>query len=190
MGVDCIQSSDELSTRKECAFSEIFQRFAPADLALSPVRRRRKMTEVTIRALQPGDAETVAELSISLGYPAKAGELRLRMEALAGSNDRIALAATLHDVVVGWIEAAIERHLQSEPVVVIGGLIVRDDMRGKRIGQQLCQAVEQWAEQIGIARVRVRSQTKRVDAHRFYMREGYEQVKVSAVFEKNVLPQE
>jgi GNAT superfamily N-acetyltransferase len=146
------------------------------------------MTEVTVRALRPGDAETVAELSNSLGYPANADEVRSRMEALEGSNDRIALAAILQDSVVGWIEAAIERHLQSDPVVVIGGLIVRDEMRGKRIGKQLCQAVEQWAAHIGIARVRVRSQQKRAEAHRFYLRDGYTQVKISAVFEKNVLP--
>ena len=62
-------------------------------------------------------------------------------------------------------------------------------MRGKHIGQQLCQAVEQWAMQTGIARVRVRSQLKRTDAHRFYLRDGYKQVKVSAVFEKQVLCQ-
>jgi GNAT superfamily N-acetyltransferase len=111
------------------------------------------------------------------------------MEKLAARNDHIALAAVWQEMVVGWIQAAVEWHLQSEPLVVIGGLIVREDMRGKRIGQQLCQAVEQWTMQTGIATVRVRSQLKRADAHRFYLREGYMQVKISAVFEKQVLGQ-
>jgi GNAT superfamily N-acetyltransferase len=145
------------------------------------------MEKVMIRALGTDDAEAVAELSVSLGYPASADEIRSRMAAFAGQNDRMALAATWQDRVVGWIEASVERHLQSEPVVVIGGLVVRDDMRGKRSGQQLCQAVEQWAAQIGITKVRVRSQQKRADAHRFYLRDGYEQVKISAVFEKHLM---
>jgi len=87
--------------------------------------------------------------------------MRSRIEELADNNERVVLAAVLRDVVVGWIDAAVERHLQSPPVVVIGGLVVKDDIRGKRIGQHLCHAVERWAVRIGIAAVRVRSQLKR-----------------------------
>jgi GNAT superfamily N-acetyltransferase len=128
----------------------------------------------------------VAALSASFGYPTSAADMRSRIEDLTHSNDRVAFAAVSQDVVVGWVDAAVERHLQSKPVVVIGGLVVRDDMRRKRIGQQLCHAVEQWALKIGMAAVRVRSQMKRADAHRFYLRDGYTQVKISAVFEKDV----
>src|ERR1700744_3191020 len=116
------------------------------------------MDNVMVRALLADDAEAVAALSTSLGYPTGVSEVRSRIEALARNSDRLALAATVQDVVVGWIDAAVERHLQSEPAVVIGGLVVRDDMRGRRIGQQLCQAVEEWAVQIGVSTVRVRSQ--------------------------------
>jgi GNAT superfamily N-acetyltransferase len=144
---------------------------------------------VAIRVVRADDAETVAALSASFGYPASASEMRSRIKELADNKDRMAFAAVLQGVVVGWVDAAVERHLQSKPVVVIGGLVVRNDMRGKRIGQRLCDAVEQWAVQIGIAAVRVRSQLKRADAHRFYLRDGYTQVKISAVFEKDVLRQ-
>jgi GNAT superfamily N-acetyltransferase len=144
------------------------------------------MEKVTIRGLRADDAEGVATLSASLGYAVSTREVRSRIELIAGRNDRMAFAALLQDVVVGWIDAAVEQHLQSESVVVIGGLVVRDDMRGNRIGEQLCHVVEQWAVQIGIATVRVRSQLKRVDAHRFYLRDGYTQVKTSAVFEKHM----
>ena len=142
-----------------------------------------------VRALRVDDAEAVAALSAALGYPAREEEIRSRIQQLAENSERMALAAVLQDEVVGWIDAAVERHLQSESVVVIGGLVVRNDVRGRRIGQHLCQAVEQWAVQIGIATVRVRSQLKRADAHRFYLRGGYSQVKISAVLEKHVLLQ-
>jgi GNAT superfamily N-acetyltransferase len=141
---------------------------------------------IIIRAVQVDDAATVAALSASLGYPASAGDMRSRIEELAYDKDRMAFAAVLQDVLVGWADAAVERHLQSKPVVVLGGLVVRSDMRGRRIGQQLCHAVEQWAVRIEVATVRVRSQVKRADAHRFYLRDGYTQVKTSAVFEKTV----
>ena len=142
--------------------------------------------KVTIRAVRVDDAETAAALSASLGYPASAGEMRSRIEHLAYNNDRVVFAAVLQDVLVGWADAAVERHLQSKAVVVLGGLVVRADMRGRHIGRQLCQAVEQWAVQIKITTVRVRSQIKRADAHRFYLRDGYTQVKTSVVFEKTV----
>lgn len=145
------------------------------------------MEIVTIRVLRPDDADAVAALSASFGYPASASEVRPRIEVLADSKDRTAFAAVLQNAVVGWIDAAVERHLQSEPVVTIGGLVVRDDLRGNQIGQQLCHAVEEWAAQIGIAAVRVRSQLKRTEAHRFYLRNGYIQTKTSAVFEKHLL---
>jgi GNAT superfamily N-acetyltransferase len=141
---------------------------------------------LTIRGVRVDDAEHVAALSASLGYPASAEEMRSRIEELAGRSDRAVFAAVLGDQVMGWADAAVERHLQSRPAVVLGGLVVRDDVRGRHIGQHLCHAVERWAAQMGVATVRVRSQTKRVDAHRFYLRDGYVQVKTSAVFEKTV----
>ena len=125
------------------------------------------MNEVILRPLRISDAEVVATLNESLGYPTTADRVRSRLEMLVVSSERLALAAVWRDVVVGWIDAALEHHLQSETVVTIGGLIVRNDLQGNGIGRQLCLAVETWAAHIGIDAVRVRSQQKRTDAHRF-----------------------
>lgn len=147
-----------------------------------------RMEDMILRAVRTEDAEAIAALNESLGYPATVGTVRARLEALALGKDRTVLAAVSGSVVVGWIDAHLEQHLQSEPVITIGGLIVREDLRGHRIGQQLCCAVEAWAVQAGFGTVRVRSQQKRTGAHRFYVRNGYTQVKISAVFEKRVIP--
>jgi (aminoalkyl)phosphonate N-acetyltransferase len=135
------------------------------------------------------DAEAVATLNGGLGYPATTDSVRTRLELLLASKERLALVAVWCGIVVGWIDAALEHHLQSEPVVTIGGLVVSEDMRGNGIGQQLCLAVEAWAAQIGVTAVRVRSQQKRTDAHRFYARDGYKEVKTSLVLEKRISPQ-
>lgn len=139
-----------------------------------------------MRRLTVDDAAAVAELSEQLGYPASSELLRIRIETAARSQDRIALAALRNAELVGWIDAAVERHLQAEDTVVIGGLVVRASARGCGVGRRLCEAVEQWARERGFRRVRVRSQIKREDAHRFYLRDGYRQVKTSLVFEKTL----
>jgi len=140
-----------------------------------------------LRPLNPDDAPAAAELSTQLGYPATADDLRPRIESLASTPDHIVLAAVLNGRLTGWIDASIERHLQDPDTVNIGGLVVDDAARGAGIGKRLCEAVEAWARSRNIPTVRVRSQIKRTDAHRFYLRDGYRHVKTSLVFEKSVL---
>lgn len=141
---------------------------------------------VIVRSLELCDADAVAILSTQLGYPCTAAEMRQKIQRMTDSSDRAVFVATLDGTVVGWADAALERHLQAPDTVVLGGLVVDENQRGLGIGKLLCQAVEQWAISLGIALVRVRSQIKREDAHRFYLRDGYQHVKTSAVFEKKL----
>ncbi len=146
----------------------------------------RSAADVVVRRLAVEDAAAVAELSGQLGYPGKAEEMRRRIATMMRPEDRVAFAAVRGAELVGWIDAAVERHLQAEDTVVIGGLVVRESARGCGVGKRLCEAVEHWARERGFARVRVRSQIKREDAHRFYLRDGYRQVKTSVVLEKEL----
>jgi PhnO protein len=139
---------------------------------------------VSIRRLTVDDAEAAAELSSQLGYPSSPGDLRKRIEELSHTTDRVAFAAVVDGEMVGWIDAAMERHLQYAASAVIGGVVVREEMRGQGVGRRLCVEVEEWARSQSVPLVRVRSQIKREDAHRFYLRDGYRQVKTSLVFEK------
>jgi GNAT superfamily N-acetyltransferase len=144
----------------------------------------RDVTGLLIRRLVADDAEAAAELSGQLGYSSSAGDLRERIEELSRTADRVAFAAVVDGQMVGWIDAAMERHLQYAASAVIGGLVVREDTRGLGIGRRLCLEVEEWARSKSVPVVRVRSQIKREDAHRFYLRDGYRKVKTSLVFEK------
>ena len=147
----------------------------------------RDITALVIRRLTADDADAAAELSSELGYPSSPGDLRERIEEMSRTTDRVAFAAVVDDDIVGWIDAAMERHLQSPASAVIGGLVVREDTRGLGVGRRLCLEVEEWARSKSVPVVRVRSQIKREDAHRFYLRDGYRKVKTSLVFEKLVL---
>lgn len=138
-----------------------------------------------IRPVEIGDAVAVAELSGQLGYAASAEEIRQRIEAMRGiREDHLVLVACTNGEVVGWIGAEIARHLQSAPYMLITGLVVKDRARSLGVGKQLCRAAEEWSQRKGISIVRVTSRMTRERAHRFYLREGYRQIKTSAVFEK------
>ncbi len=108
------------------------------------------------------------------------------MQQLDRRSDRAAFVAELNAEVVGWVEVSLVHHLQSDPFGLIGGLVVRDGLRGGGIGRQLCQQAERWTLQQGISQIRVTSRSTREAAHRFYLRDGYRQVKVSMVFQKTL----
>jgi GNAT superfamily N-acetyltransferase len=141
---------------------------------------------VEIRRIIASDAEDAARLSGELGYPATADVMEHRIVRLADSPERAIYVACLDSAVVGWIDLGIAQHLQSEPYVEIGGLVVTERVRSKGIGSLLVSFAEQWAKEHGLTRVLVRSRITRERAHGFYERAGFMRSKTSAVFEKLV----
>jgi GNAT superfamily N-acetyltransferase len=145
-------------------------------------------SKLTIRRVKLADAEAVAALSGQLGYEASPEELRQRIAKLADCTENqavfVACMSGENTCLVGWIDVAITYHLQSAPFVLIGGLVVQDGMRGLGIGRRLCEEAEAWTRTKGISIVRVTSRSTRAGAHRFYLRDGYTEVKTSKVFEK------
>lgn len=141
---------------------------------------------VAIRAMALGDAEVVAALTGQLGYERTATDIARWIQAMAGVEEQAALVGCVDGAVVGWIELSIERRLQTAPFALIGGLVVADGVRGRGIGRRLCEAAEDWARERGMDKLRVTSRSTRPDAHRFYLRDGYETVKTSMVFEKKL----
>ena len=72
---------------------------------------------------------------------------------------------------------------------MIGGLVVSDRVRSRGIGRRLCERAEEWTRDQGLETLRVTSRSTREDAHRFYLRDGYREVKTSLVFEKPLTPE-
>jgi GNAT superfamily N-acetyltransferase len=151
--------------------------------------------KLNIRRVKLDDADTVAALSVQLGYQATGEQMRQRIARLATCEESQAAFVAclgpgsghptlLEGACVGWIEVAIVHHLQSEPFVLIGGLVVQDGVRGLGIGKRLCEEAEAWTRAQGIRVLRVTSRSTRLDAHRFYLRDGYQETKTSKIFEK------
>jgi GNAT superfamily N-acetyltransferase len=139
---------------------------------------------VSIRRARQEDAAAVAELCCQLGYAATEADIGKRLSMIQRNENQAVFVACAGYDLIGWIDVAITLHLQSQPFALIGGLVVKDGHRGKGVGQRLCDAAEEWAGQQGVSVMRVTSRSTRVDAHRFYLRDGYTDVKTSRVFEK------
>jgi GNAT superfamily N-acetyltransferase len=142
--------------------------------------------ELFVRSIEPSDAEQVSVLTEQLGYQRSAEDIRAWIEALPmRAKDRAGFVACIADEIVGWIEVSVQHHLQSEPHALIGGLVVKDGYRNRQIGLRLCEYVETWTWERGLDIVRVTSRSTRLDAHRFYDRNGYTLTKLSHVYEKH-----
>jgi GNAT superfamily N-acetyltransferase len=144
------------------------------------------VTEPVIREIVPSDAEAAARLSGELGYPASAEAMAQRILRLCGRPYHAVYVVSLDSEVVGWIDLAITSHLQSEPYVEIGGLVVAESARSNGIGGLLVRFAEEWAKAQGVQKILVRSRITRERAHAFYERAGFARVKTSAVFEKMI----
>ena len=140
-------------------------------------------TALHIRAIEPSDAEAVAALAFQLGYERTPQQILAWIETHEAST-QVAYVACREQEVLGWIEVSIVHHLQSAPHTLIGGLVVKDGTRGLGIGRLLCEQAEQWTRDHNLTTIRVTSRSTREDAHRFYLRDGYKQIKLSAIFEK------
>lgn len=155
-------------------------------ITISPSGTDEDVTGIAIRPLNTSDAEEVAELSTQLGYPVCAAVMEERIRNRAALPDRVAYAACIHNRVVGWIDVGVVHHLQADAYGEIGGLVVSEACRGRGVGARLVLRAEEWVKGRGLARMAVRSQIAREAAHRFYLRQGYERTKTSAVFSKTL----
>ncbi len=153
---------------------------------LVPIWKRREelLSAPFIREIRTEDAEAAAQLSTELGYPVTTAAMAQRIRRRAEMGGRAVFVALVDDVVAGWVDVGTTDHLQNEPYGEIGGLVVSEAYRSAGVGAALVLRAEQWIREQGLARVTVRSQIKRERAHRFYLRQGYERVKTSAVFSK------
>ncbi|MEO8504995.1 MAG: GNAT family N-acetyltransferase [Acidobacteriota bacterium] len=144
------------------------------------------MIEIILRAAGPGDAEAVARLATQLGYPTSREQAEERLRHVPEDPARLTLVALREAEVAGWMDVAARHTLDSEPYAEIVGLVVDEQQRGARIGEQLVAAGVEWARQRGVAELRVRSNVVRLRAHRFYERLGFATRKSQKVFAKAI----
>ena len=141
---------------------------------------------IVIRPVQTADAGAVAGLLEQLGYGAAGPDIASRLARVIVRSDHRFMVAEADGAVVGWIHSSISEHIDSEACVLIEGLVVNREHRGRGIGQMLLDDAEAWARTIGCSLVRLRSTAARTEAHKFYQHLGYTKVKTQYSFAKAV----
>ena len=140
------------------------------------------MPSARIRPAVLDDAAAIAVLLTELGYPTDAGSMRRRLEALFVEPEHASFVADGPNGVVGVAGVRLERGFELDGQYArLLVLVVGEGHRDRGVGAQLLAAVEAWAVERRASLVTLTSASRRVDAHRFYVRHGYGQTGVRLV---------
>ena len=140
----------------------------------------------SIRAARREDAARLPDLSRQLGYAVTDEDVAARLDVLLARPDHAILVAEEAGDVVGWIQVSLSVLVESPLTAVVGGLVVDERHRRRGLGALLLREADLWARRYGAARLRVPCNVTRADAHRFYEREGFREVKKQKIFERAV----
>jgi len=133
------------------------------------------------------DSAEIAQLTAELGYAADAKAISERLAGIVDQRNQLVLVAILEERILGWMQAHASVVLESGYRVEIVGLIVGKDSRRAGIGRSLVQRAELWARQLGANAIVVRSNTKRIESHRFYPALGFSTSKTQTVYRKHLM---
>jgi GNAT superfamily N-acetyltransferase len=136
-------------------------------------RRQAPPPEPVVREARPKDAAAVAALVAALGYDVGEAEVRRGIARLRKSGEP-PLVLELGDV-AGCLTWHVTDVLhRPRPVGRITMMVVAEGARGRGLGARLLAEAEQRLRDMGCGLVEVTSNVKRMRAHGFYQREGYE----------------
>ncbi|MBI2729812.1 MAG: GNAT family N-acetyltransferase, partial [Sphingobacteriales bacterium] len=116
-------------------------------------------------------------LNNQLGYPSEAEVLKENLSKVLSLPDNYLLVVEYEQKIIAWLNVRLVTTIESGTNSEIYGLIVDEAYRNKGIGKELICSTKEWARQHGIKKLRVRTNVKRLEAHRFYFREGFKEMK-------------
>jgi GNAT superfamily N-acetyltransferase len=146
---------------------------------------------IKIRQAEIKDVDRIASLCEQLEYSVTNQQIGQRLTKIKNNDAHIVYVAILEDeYVIGWAHAHISELIIIPTQAIIFGLVVDKNYRHNGIGRLLMQQVEQWANMLGCEGVILRSNIKRKEAHLFYEKIGYTNIKQSATFYKKLQSQE
>jgi len=139
-----------------------------------------------IRGAHVTDLEDVRTLTAQLGYQVDSATLLPRLSHALSSGDQQIFVAEMDGRVVAWVHAALWQFLETGRVGMIAGLVVDRRHRRHGVGGLLMGHAEDWIAAQGCSSVRLWSSAGRVEAHRFYERLGYQNLKTQYSFGKSL----
>lgn len=140
--------------------------------------------KTTIRELIRDDVRFVPPLMHELGYPLDEEEVLFNLDQIRLRNG-IILVAECDGKVVGCLSAVVNAGLAEGVFGEIVSLVVTREYRGTGIGGRLVKQAEDWFRP-QVRKIRVRANSIRLEAHRFYKSLGFKEIKTQISFMKHV----
>ena len=142
---------------------------------------------ITIRTAQPEDAQVIALLSEQLGYPTSTEDMLRRLDFVQKDEDHAVYVVEFADNnIIGWIHVHTCGLIISDFIAEIKGIVVEEKHRDHGVGRMLMVHAEQWAKKKGCKTMWISSNIMREGVQYFYERIGYNNIKTSRVFHKDL----
>ena len=138
----------------------------------------------TVREASIGDADGISQVSSCLGYTqSSTEESKKRLEEVLASDTDIVWIYQDGTKIKGWIHLFVALRLASEKFAEIGGLVVDQSHQRSGIGRKLVETAIKWSEQNNLS-LRVRCNSEREGANKFYKSMGFKVQKQQIVHEQ------
>ncbi len=137
---------------------------------------------ILIRSIEKKDTNSIVSLSHELGYQVNAETVDFLIESILNDEKQWAFVAEKNNEVIGFVHAFYALRLTTPPFIEIAGLIVSENERSNGLGKMLVNYIELNCAQN--LKIRVRCNSNRKDAHRFYTNNGFSKQKEQLVFIK------
>ena len=129
---------------------------------------------MNIRLAETKDVPGISVLLEQLGYPKAKNFLTEKVQQLLADTNHELLVYEEDQIVLGFISVHFEPQLAvSGDFAIVSYLCVDDAARSKGIGKKLLDRVTMIAKDRNCDRIQLHSNIRRLDAHRFYEREGF-----------------
>ncbi len=138
--------------------------------------------EIKIRQASLEDSRSIAKLSGQLGYETEFKVQQNRLKPILLSKEDCIYVATHNDQLIGWTHGFYTLRVETDPFVEIGGLVVDENFRNKGVGKKLVEFIFDWAKTKNCNLIRVRSNTIRVESHKFYEKLGFDLNKTQKIY--------
>jgi N-acetylglutamate synthase-like GNAT family acetyltransferase len=131
---------------------------------------------MNIRKAEVKDAEVIARLLEQLGYPTENGLVARRLSLLTDNDEHLDVVVEVENNILGFMSLHFIPQIAFDAdYAVISYLVVDEKTRKQGIGRILEEYAVEITVKRGCRRIFLHSNARRTDAHRFYLRQGYQE---------------
>ena len=133
--------------------------------------------QLKLRAARKEDCSEITNLTNQLGYPSTIEKISDIMDRVLVHKDHQVFIAEKDNIIVGYIHLVQSMRIGSNSFVEIAAFIIDESSRSAGVGSSLIGESEQWAFSMGFKDIRIRSNIIRQEAHKFFHKRGYQNIK-------------